>query len=220
MTNWQDFINEESKQEYFQKLMKTIEQERTSKVIYPNEKDLFRALDLTPYENVKVVILGQDPYHEENQACGLSFSVPKGVKIPPSLRNIYLELNQDLGIEIPNHGDLTNWAKEGVLLLNAVMTVEKGHAQSHHHLGWQTFTDRIISKVNEKTTPVVFILLGNDAKSKINLINQNIHHVITSAHPSPLSSYRGFFGSRIFSKTNQFLIEHRITPINWNSINN
>ena len=125
MTNWQDFINEESKQEYFQKLMKTIEQERTSKVIYPNEKDLFRALDLTPYENVKVVILGQDPYHEENQACGLSFSVPKGVKIPPSLRNIYLELNQDLGIEIPNHGDLTNWAKEGVLLLNAVMTVEK-----------------------------------------------------------------------------------------------
>ncbi|MBR2891835.1 MAG: uracil-DNA glycosylase [Bacilli bacterium] len=219
MSNWQELLHDEIKKDYFQHLSDKIKKERLIKNIFPIEQDVFRALELTPIDKVRVVLLGQDPYHEVNQACGLAFSVPKNEKLPPSLRNIYKELSSDLGITAPLHGDLTNWAKDGVLLLNTVLTVEEGHAQSHHDYGWQIFTDKIISLVNLKTTPVVFILLGNDAKTKINLITNPIHKIITAAHPSPLSSYRGFFGSKIFSKTNEFLILNNLTPINWNSIN-
>lgn len=219
MNNWQDLFILESSKSYYQDLLAKVNEERKTKTIYPSKDNLFKAFDLTPYEAVKVVILGQDPYHEENQACGLAFSVPKGEKIPPSLRNIYTELHSDLNIDIPSHGDLSNWAKEGVLLLNAVLTVEKGYAQSHHNLGWQTFTDEVIRVLNLKTTPVVFILLGNDAKTKAHLITNPIHHIIMTSHPSPLSSYRGFFGSKIFSRTNHFLQEHQIKPIDWSRIN-
>jgi uracil-DNA glycosylase len=177
--------------------------------------NLFNALHFTSYENVKVVILGQDPYHGPNQAHGLSFSVNPGVKSPPSLVNIYKELKTDLGCYIPNNGYLKKWADQGVLLLNTVLSVRGGEANSHKNKGWEEFTTRIIELLNEKETPIVFILWGNNAISKTRLITNPKHHIITSVHPSPLSASRGFFGSKPFSKTNNFLISTKQTPIDW-----
>ena len=220
MNTWDDIINQESKKDYFLELTKKINLERTNYIVYPKEADLFKAFKLTPLNKVKVVLLGQDPYHEENQANGLAFSVNKGVKIPPSLKNLYKELQSDLGIAIPNHGDLTTIAKQGVLLLNTVLTVRKGMAQSHHNYGWQQFTDEIIKTLNNEDRPIVFILLGNDAKGKKPLITNPKHYIIEAIHPSPLSANRGFFGSKIYSKTNEFLIKNNLEPIDFNTLNN
>lgn len=183
--------------------------------IYPPKEYIFNALKLTPYKNVKVVIVGQDPYHGENEAMGLSFSVDKSVKIPPSLKNIYKELYDDLQIPPVNHGDLTKWAKEGVLLLNSVLTVKKDSPASHKNIGWEPLTDYIIKILNAKETPIVFILWGNFAKSKAKLITKNKHLIITSAHPSPFSCRYGFFGSKPFSKTNEFLKKNNLQSIDW-----
>ena len=220
MNTWEDIINQESKKEYFLELMEKINFERTNYIVYPKEVDIFKAFELTPLNKVKVVLLGQDPYHEENQANGLAFSVNKGVKIPPSLKNLYKELYNDLGIAIPNHGDLTSLTKQGVLLLNTVLTVRKGMAQSHHNYGWQKFTDEIIKVLNEENHPIVFILLGNEAKGKKCLITNPLHYIKEAIHPSPLSANRGFFGSKIYSKTNEFLIKNNLEPINFNTLNN
>lgn len=220
MNTWDDIINQESKKDYFLELTKKINLERTNYIVYPKEADLFKAFKLTPLNKVKVVLLGQDPYHEENQANGLAFSVNKGIKIPPSLKNLYKELQSDLGIAIPNHGDLTTIAKQGVLLLNTVLTVRKGMAQSHHNYGWQQFTDEIIKTLNNEDRPIVFILLGNDAKGKKPLITNPKHYIIEAIHPSPLSANRGFFGSKIYSKTNEFLIKNNLEPIDFNTLNN
>ena len=185
------------------------------KTIYPPKDYIFNALKLTSYKDTKVVIVGQDPYHGENQAHGLSFSVQKGVKVPPSLQNIYKELYDDLGVPIRNDGDLTGWAKQGVLLLNAVLTVEKDKAASHRNLGWELMTDYIIKVLNLKEDPVVFILWGNFAKEKVKLITNPHHYIITSPHPSPFSAYSGFFGSKPFSKTNDYLIKNNLKSIDW-----
>ena len=219
MNNWESIIEKELTKPYFINLLNKIKEERKTHTIFPKEEEMFKALTLTPLHLVKVVILGQDPYHEPGQACGLAFSVPRGEKIPPSLRNIYKELNSDLNIKIPVHGDLTSLAKEGVLLLNTVLTVQEHFAMSHHNYGWQKFTDVLINELNKENHPIVFILLGNYAKSKKELITNNMHYIIEGVHPSPLSANRGFFGSKIFSKTNEFLKLNNITPINWNVIN-
>lgn len=184
--------------------------------IYPPKEKIFSAFHQTPLHEVKVVILGQDPYHGAGQANGLAFSVEKGVKLPPSLRNIYEEMSKDCGVDVPDHGDLTNWAKQGVLLLNTVLTVESGKANSHRGMGWESVTDRAISMVNDLETPVVFIFWGNPAIKKQSFVTNSHHLVLTSPHPSPLSSYRGFFGSRPFSKTNEFLKKNGIEEIDWN----
>ena len=199
----------------FHKFMDVVNHEYATKTIFPPRDHIFEALKLTPYHNVKVVIMGQDPYHGVGEAHGLSFSVQKGVKVPPSLQNIYKELYDDLGIPPRNDGDLTGWAKEGVLLLNAVLTVVKDTPTSHRKLGWELFTDYIIKLVNQKDTPVVFILWGNFAKEKAKLITNPIHHIITSPHPSPFSARYGFFGSRPFSKTNEFLKKDGLKEIDW-----
>ena len=196
---------------FYNKIMKLYEE----KTIYPLKENIFNAFKLTPYENVKVVIVGQDPYHGENEAHGLSFSVQDNVKIPPSLQNIYKELYDDLGIMPKKTGNLTGWAKEGVLLLNSTLTVEKDKANSHQGLGWQIFTDYVIKVLNQKNEPVVFILWGNFARSKKTLITNSKHLIIESPHPSPFSAYNGFFGSKPFSKTNNFLIKNNIKPIDW-----
>jgi uracil-DNA glycosylase len=213
--DWNSLLAEEFEKPYFLKLMQVLKEAYRSELIYPSENDLFAALQLTSYAATKIVILGQDPYHGSDQAHGLSFSVKSGVQIPPSLRNIYKELQSDVGCTIPEHGSLFSWAEQGVLLLNAVMTVKAGQANSHKKIGWQLFTNRIISLLNEREIPVIFILWGSDAAQKIELITNEQHHVIQSVHPSPLSSYRGFFGSKPFSKANQFLIKQGKTPINW-----
>ncbi len=199
----------------FQKFYKMIMAEYDKKTIYPPKDYIFNALKLTSYENTKVVIVGQDPYHGENQAHGLSFSVQHGVKLPPSLQNIYRELKSDLGIPERSDGDLSNWARQGVLLLNAVLTVEKDKAASHRNLGWEPLTDYIIKILNKKDKPVVFILWGNFAKEKAKLITNPKHYIIISPHPSPLSAYSGFFGSKPFSKTNNYLISKGLKPIDW-----
>lgn len=185
------------------------------KTIYPPKDYIFNALKLTSYKDTKVVIVGQDPYHGEHQAHGLSFSVQKGVKVPPSLQNIYKELYDDLGVPIRNDGDLTGWAKQGVLLLNAVLTVEKDKAASHRNWGWELLTDYIIKVLNMKEEPVVFILWGNFAKEKAKLITNPHHYIITSPHPSPFSAYSGFFGSKLFSKTNDYLVKNNLKSIDW-----
>ena len=185
------------------------------KTIYPPKDYIFNALKLTSYKDTKVVIVGQDPYHGEHQAHGLSFSVQKGVKVPPSLQNIYKELYDDLGVPIRNDGDLTGWAKQGVLLLNAVLTVEKDKAASHRNWGWELLTDYIIKVLNMKEEPVVFILWGNFAKEKAKLITNPHHYIITSPHPSPFSAYSGFFGSKPFSKTNDYLVKNNLKSIDW-----
>lgn len=199
----------------FKKFMELIDEEYQTKTIYPPRNYIFNALKLTPYSKVKVVIVGQDPYHGQGEAHGLSFSVQKGVKLPPSLKNIYKELYNDLNIIEPNCGDLTSWAKEGVLLLNSSLTVIKDTPNSHQKIGWSNFTDYIIKVLNAKEEPVVFILWGAFARSKKAFINNKKHLIIESAHPSPFSANHGFFGSKPFSKANQFLKENGIEPINW-----
>lgn len=213
--SWDKVLKEMFDSKEYQAFFQKIEKEYQNKIIYPKKENIYNALKLTPYENVKVVIVGQDPYHGENEAHGLSFSVQKGIKLPPSLKNIYKELLNDLNIVEPNCGDLTSWAKEGVLLLNSVLTVEKDKPASHAKIGWNKYTDYIIQKINEKETSVVFILWGNFAKTKRELITNPKHLIITSAHPSPFSARNGFFGSKPFSKTNEFLKENNIKPINW-----
>lgn len=199
----------------FNKFYQKILLEYDKKTIFPPKDYIFNALKLTSFKDVKVVIMGQDPYHGEHEAHGLSFSVQKGVKIPPSLQNIYKELQDDLKIPPKDNGDLTNWALQGVLLLNSVLTVEKDKAASHRGLGWEAMTDYIIKVLNTKNEPVVFILWGNFAKAKAKLITNPNHYIIMSPHPSPLSAYSGFFGSKPFSKTNEYLKKMGITPIDW-----
>lgn len=213
--DWDIVLKEEKEKEYFQNLLNLIKKEYETKTIYPKQTEIFKAFRNTPYSQTKVVILGQDPYHGVNQAEGLSFSVKVGVQKPPSLQNIFKELKDDLGCEIPLNGSLVSWTEEGVLLLNTVLTVEAGKPASHKDLGWEKFTDEVIKKVNEKTTPVVFILWGSFARSKKAFITNPIHYIIESPHPSPFSAYNGFFGSKPFSKTNNFLISKGLKPINW-----
>ena len=213
---WDKILDEEYHKEYFINIVKYINKAYKERPIFPPKNYILRALSLTDYDNVKVVILGQDPYHGVGEANGLAFSVNNGIKLPPSLHNIYKELHNDLGLIPPNTGDLTCWAKEGVLLLNSVLTVEKDKPASHKNLGWEKFTDAIISKVNEKKDPVVFILWGNFAKNKKSLITNKHHLIIESSHPSPFSCNYGFFGSKPFSRTNKFLKDNNLTEIDFN----
>jgi len=213
--DWDNYLKIIWESEGFKKFWHIVEEEYAKKEIYPPKDYIFNALKLTPYEKVKVVIVGQDPYHGEHEAHGLSFSVQEGIKVPPSLQNIYKELETDLGIPRRESGDLTGWAKEGVLMLNAVLTVVKDTPASHRNLGWERLTDYIIKLLNEKKEPIVFILWGNFAKAKKSLITNPQHLVLTSAHPSPFSANYGFFGSKPFSKTNDFLKKNNIAPINW-----
>jgi len=199
----------------FHSLKSFIIQEREKYTIFPPKEDIFRAFIETPFDNVKVVILGQDPYHGRGQAHGLAFSVKKGVPIPPSLQNIFIELQNDLGIEPPHHGDLTQWANRGVLLLNTVLTVREGQAHSHRGKGWELFTDEVIRTISREKNGVVFILWGRPAGEKRNLIDGSKHLILQAPHPSPLSAFRGFFGSAPFSKTNRYLESVGKTPINW-----
>lgn len=215
--SWDIYLKDEFNKEYFQELINFIDAEYQNKTIYPPKNEIFNAFRNTPYEFVKVVILGQDPYHGFKQAQGLSFSVSNDVKRPPSLQNIFKERKDDLGIEIPLNNSLMPWAKQGVLLLNSVLTVEKDKAASHKLKGWETFTDKVIELINEKDTPVVFILWGSFARSKKVLITNKIHYIIESAHPSPFSAYNGFFGSKPFSKTNNFLESKNIKSIDWHN---
>ena len=212
--NWDVILKDEFKKEYFKKLGIFVKSEYKNKICFPKYEDLFNALRYIDYNDVKVVILGQDPYHGINEAHGLSFSVKDNVKRPPSLNNIFKELESDLGIKKTNN-DLTNWAKQGVLLLNSIMSVVKDSPLSHKEKGWEIFTDNIIKKLNEREKPMVFILWGGYARSKKQLITNKNHYIIESVHPSPLSAYHGFFGSRPFSKANNFLIKNNIEPIDW-----
>lgn len=212
---WDELLNEEYKKEYFRNLISFVKEEYKNKKIYPKENEVFNAFRYTDFDNVKVVILGQDPYHEENQAEGLSFSVSNDVPKPSSLQNIFKELQSDLGIPYPKHNSLKPWAKQGVMLLNAVLTVEEHQAASHQKKGWEIFTDEVIKIINKKEEPVVFILWGNFARSKKSLITNPNHYIIESAHPSGLSASRGFFGSKPFSKTNAFLKEKGVKEIDW-----
>jgi uracil-DNA glycosylase len=213
---WQQLLNEISQTPSYQSLMAFLDERAAEGVkIYPPKGQWFRALELTPLESTRVVILGQDPYHQAGQAHGLSFSVLPGIKVPPSLRNIYKELSSDLGIPTPEHGFLESWAEQGVLLLNAVLTVEDSNANVHQGQGWEGITDCIIQQVNESSTGTVFILWGSYAQKKTSMIDQTKHLIIQSAHPSPLSAHRGFFGSQPFSKANTWLTEKGFSEINW-----
>ena len=215
MNHFKDIIEEESKKDYYIKLHEFIDNEYNTKTIYPPRENIFFALKNTPYEYVKVVILGQDPCHGEGEAHGMCFSVNPGVKVPPSLQNIFKELHRDLGCKIPNNGYLLKWARQGVLMLNSVLTVQKDKPASHQGKGWEIFTDRIIEEINNKKTPVVFLLWGNFAKQKASLITNEKHLVLTSSHPSPFSVRYGFDGCSHFSKTNKFLIQNNMSPIDW-----
>lgn len=214
--DWDNVLSVIENSEGFKKFMDVVNHEYEINTIYPLKENIFNALKLTSYEDTKVVIMGQDPYHGEGEAHGLSFSVQEGIKLPPSLKNIYQELESDLGIPPVMSGDLTKWAKEGVLLLNSTLTVVKDTPNSHKDLGWTLFTDYIIKTLNEKETPVVFILWGNFARSKKVFITKSHHLVIESAHPSPFSARNGFFGSKPFSRTNEFLKKNNIKEIDWN----
>lgn len=213
--SWDSILADEFNKDYYLKLREFLKEEYRTQTVYPDMHDIFNAFKYTDYNDVKVVILGQDPYHEPMQAQGLSFSVPKGVRIPPSLVNIYRELNDDLGVPVPSHGCLREWASEGVLLLNAVLTVRKGKAGSHAGKGWEILTDKVIELLNEREKPMVFILWGAYAQKKAALINERRHCVIKSVHPSPLSAYRGFFGGRYFSRANGFLEIVGQEPVDW-----
>ncbi len=214
--DWDTILADEFKKEYYLKLREFLINEYKTQTIYPNMYNIFNALKYTSYDDVKVVIIGQDPYHQPNQAHGLAFSVLKGVNPPPSLQNIFKEIYNDTGINnLGKHGELTKWAKEGVLLLNNVLTVRDSKPNSHKGKGWETFTDDVITILNHRDKPIVFLLWGANAKAKAKLITNPNHLVLTSAHPSPLSAYNGFFGCRHFSKTNQFLESHGLTPIDW-----
>ena len=216
--DWDEILKDEFNSDYYQKIRGILKSEYSSRTVFPSMYDIFNALKYTSYSDTKVVILGQDPYHEIGQAHGLAFSVKKGVKIPPSLINIFKELNQDIGMQISTHGDLTSWARQGVLLLNATLTVRSGQANSHKDIGWAIFTDAIIKKLDLQNNPIVFILWGANARSKKKYITNKNHLIIESAHPSPLSAYNGFFGSKPFSRANDFLIKNGVTPINWSSV--
>ena len=213
--DWDHHLQVIWKSSGFNKFYQNILKEYEKKIIFPPQEYIFQALKLTSYESVKVVIVGQDPYHGLGEAMGLSFSVPKDISIPPSLQNIYKELNDDLGIKPKDHGELSGWARQGVLLLNAVLTVEKDKASSHKGLGWELFTDYIIKLLNKKDDPIVFILWGNFAREKKKYITNSKHLIVESPHPSPFSAYNGFFGSKPFSKTNNFLIANKKEPIDW-----
>ena len=215
MNHFKDIIEEESKKDYYKKLHEFVYKAYEEHTIFPDKKNIFAALKYTPYENVKVVILGQDPYHGLGEAHGMAFSVCPGIKIPPSLQNIYKELHEELGCYIPNNGYLMKWARQGVLLLNSVLTVQKDLPASHRGIGWEAFTDKIIEEVNKKEDPVVFMLWGNFAKSKASLITNSKHLVLTAAHPSPFSARYGFFGCNHFKKANEFLKENGREPIDW-----
>lgn len=213
--DWDEIIGGEFQKPYYLKLREFLKKEYASGRVFPEKENIFNALKTTPYKSVKAVIIGQDPYHEVGQAHGLCFSVQKGCKIPPSLKNMYKELYDDLGIVPASHGELTSWARQGVLLLNAVLTVREGQANSHKGKGWEEFTDAVIKKLNERSEPVAFILWGANAKAKAQFVTAPQHKVFSAAHPSPLSAYNGFFGCRHFSKVNTFLSENDIVPIDW-----
>ncbi len=212
--SWDEILKDEFKSDYYLKLREFLKKEYFSATVYPPMGDIFNALKLTPYEDVKVVILGQDPYHGRGQAMGLCFSVPKDISAPPSLVNIFKEMESDVHVKNTSP-DLTSWAKQGVLLLNTSLTVRAGQPNSHKGRGWEILTDKIIEKISEKTTPVVFILWGTNARSKKSLIKGGQHLIIESAHPSPLSAYNGFFGSKPFSRTNDFLVKAGLEPVDW-----
>lgn len=213
--SWDQILKDEFNKEYYQKLEQFLENEYQTTQIFPKKDDIFNALKYTDYQNVKVLIIGQDPYHEINQAHGLAFSVLDQIKFPQSLLNIFKELKNDLGYPIPTSGNLTSWAKQGVLLLNNVLTVRIHQASSHKNKGWEHFTNAIIKHLNERNDPVIFVLWGNDAKTKQQFITNKQHYILTAAHPSPLSAYHGFFGCKHFSKINQILISMKKQPINW-----
>lgn len=213
--DWDIMLQDEFDRPYFNRLENFLTEERARYEIYPPQEDVFNALRYSSFQDTKVVILGQDPYHEPGQAHGLCFSVNKGVTIPPSLVNIYKEIENDLGIKMPGHGYLADWAKQGVLLLNTVLTVRRGQANSHKGKGWEIFTDRIVEILNQRQKPMVFILWGANAKSKTELITNKEHMVITGAHPSPLSAWKGFFGGRYFSKANRYLEITGQEPVDW-----
>ena len=213
--SFDEFLKEEEQKEYYKDLKSKIDEEYKNYICYPEYNNIFNALKATSFDNIKVVILGQDPYHEPNQAHGLAFSV-LCEKLPPSLKNIYKEMEDDLNIKINQDGNLDYLAKQGVLLLNTLLSVRKGEAFSHKGLGWETFTDNVIKYINKLDQPIVFILWGSPAQSKIKFLNNPKHLIIKSAHPSPLSAYRGFFGSKPFSRTNEFLKENGVAPIKWN----
>ena len=217
--DWDEILKDEFQKSYYLQIRQFLKGEYSTRTVFPPMHDIFNALKYTPFENTKVVILGQDPYHELGQAHGLSFSVKQGVKIPPSLVNIYKELHDDIGMAIPSHGELTSWATQGVLLLNATLTVRQGQANSHQNIGWATFTDNVIKLLNESARPIVFLLWGGNARSKKAYITNKHHLVLESVHPSPLSAYGGFFGCKHFSKANEFLKSTNQAPINWNSVN-
>lgn len=213
--SWKQELSDEWSKDYFVRLTNFVRNEYATKQIFPPGRQIFAAFNATPFNEVKVVILGQDPYHDVGQANGLCFSVNDGIQFPPSLRNIFQEIHNDVGSPIPQSGDLTRWAKQGVLLLNATLTVEAHKAASHQRQGWEQFTDEVISHLSQHRQNVVFILWGSYAISKRTLINPDKHLILKSVHPSPLSAYRGFFGNKHFSKANNYLIEHGKTPITW-----
>ncbi|MEW4369129.1 uracil-DNA glycosylase [Paenibacillus kandeliae] len=213
--DWADVLEPELEKPYYQELRRFLAEEYRSTTIYPDMFDIYNALHYTPLEGTRVVILGQDPYHGPGQAHGLSFSVKPGVEIPPSLHNIYQELRDDIGCPGPSHGSLTHWAEQGVLLLNAVLTVRRAQAASHQNKGWETFTDRVVEAVNQRDTPAVFILWGSHAQRKGANIDTRKHFIIKSPHPSPLSAHRGFFGSKPFSRANEYLQSQGLEPIDW-----
>ncbi|RHR24383.1 uracil-DNA glycosylase [Clostridium sp. AF19-22AC] len=213
--DWYEALKDEFKKDYYKNLFQTVNQEYHTRLIFPPANDIFNAFHLTPLKDVKVVILGQDPYHNNGQAHGLCFSVKKGVEVPPSLVNIYQELHDDLGSEIPNHGCLTKWAEQGVLMLNTVLTVRAHQANSHRGIGWEEFTDAAIKVLNAQDRPIVFILWGSPAQRKKVMLNNPKHLILQAPHPSPLSAYRGFFGSKPFSQTNRFLEENNVEPVDW-----
>lgn len=212
---WDDLLAGEFEAPYYQKLREFLKSEYSNYKIYPSMYDIFNALKYTPYSKVKVVILGQDPYHGAGQAHGLCFSVKKGIEPPPSLKNIFAEIKSDLGIDPPDHGELNSWARQGVLLLNTVLTVREGMPNSHKGIGWELLTTKIVELLNENPNPIVFLLWGANARAKTPILTNPNHLVLTTVHPSPLSAYNGFFGCRHFSKTNDFLIRHGAEPVNW-----
>ena len=217
--DWLTVVGEEFNQPYMVKLKSFLQQEKESgRVIYPKGTEIFNALNTTPFKNIRVVVIGQDPYHGPNQAHGLAFSVRKNVPIPPSLKNIYKEIEQEFGIKMPNHGDLTNWAQQGVLLINATLTVRQATAGSHQNKGWEEFTDTVIREINDRLTHVVFMLWGSYAKKKGAFINHEKHFTLTTTHPSPLSAHRGFLGCGHFLKANEYLKQHGYPPIDWGNI--
>ena len=213
--DWDEILFDEWEKPYYKELRSFLKEEYKNYTVYPDMYNIFNSLKYTSFADTKVVIIGQDPYHEPNQAHGLCFSVQKGVEPPPSLKNIYKELNSDIGMEIPAHGELTKWAQQGVLLLNTVLTVRRAQANSHKGRGWENFTDRVIGELNKKQTPVVFLLWGANARKKAEIITNPIHQKLITVHPSPLSAYGGFFGCRHFSKCNEILKSNGLAPVDW-----